>query len=289
MASAVSSPLPKKSAKARRPTCYNCYMYLGIKKTSCQHRPGSRYCSWYREVDQHWPGRFSWNDDAQAWEEAQGNWQEDLGYEATKENVEIALEILGLCEAQFKDFDEESLKAYYRKAAKNVHPDKTGGNGDDFVQATAAFEVLLKALHEKEDEQHGSPPSPVVLLAITAPPRRRRWKAGVLFAGERDATDLEDAGVLFVRKRRALDTEEAIVIRSLFEKAKTKASTGGRRRLRRLASPRLSTEAATLDLSEYNGTPWETSWRSRLATDAGCERAQPLTKRKRRMESGDES
>ena len=56
-------------------------------------------------------------------------------------------------------------------------------------------------------------------------------------------------------------------------------------RLRRLASPK----AAAFDLSEYTGTPREKLWRSRLATDPGCECAQPLTKRKRRMESDDES
>jgi curved DNA-binding protein CbpA len=53
-----------------------------------------------------------------------------------------------------RDADPETVKAAYRKAAKQHHPDK-GGDADKFAAATLAYDVLMDAKRRKMFDETG--------------------------------------------------------------------------------------------------------------------------------------
>ena len=99
------------AVKSRRPPCEMCRSHSGLK--NCHHKPGSRFCAWFAEVETIWPGRFFWSDLNQAWEETEGDWAPACDVEVTDELVEDALALLGLR----RGYDAKTLESCYRKRA----------------------------------------------------------------------------------------------------------------------------------------------------------------------------
>ena len=167
-ANEVHAPSPARTSNkpTRRALCDRCLQHMGLRG---RHKPGSRHCAWYNEVERCFPGRFIWDEHQQEWNEMPGDWDACDTEVADEQVVESALELLGLP----RNHDAEMLHRCYRKRALRCHPDKTGEPDDAFRRLKDAFD-LLKTLCE----EHELPSAPTVLLALKAP--RRRWKLGAL-------------------------------------------------------------------------------------------------------------
>lgn len=56
--------------------------------------------------------------------------------------AEEACKCLGICPTEFEKMNRNELTRYYRRQAKKLHPD-SGGNHDEFIRMTEAYESLL--------------------------------------------------------------------------------------------------------------------------------------------------
>ena len=148
------------------------------------------------------------------------------GLHASEADVDSALGMLGLD----RFYDSSLLGSAYRRLARSVHPDKnkTARDSDDFRRLRRAFELLESALSREAPARATDMP---MLLAIKAPPRRRRWKLGAL------------ADKAFLSQRSAMEQAEYDIIRTLLLNAK-------------------ASKAARYE------TPWERAWKARMRATA---------------------
>ena len=250
------SPARTSSKPTRRALCDRCLQHMGLRG---RHKPGSRHCAWYSEVDRCWPGRFIWDEDHQDWTETPGDWDACDIDVSDDQQVAAALELLGLRQG----YDARMLQKCYREKALSCHPDKTGDmQNDSFSRLKDAFDLLKMLCEEYEP-----PRAPASLLALTAPPRRR-WRLGALegLLNQRPGAKHE-----FLKQRSRMEQAEFNVIRLVLGNAE---------------AMKAMKEAAR----DYE-TPWEKAWKAKLHTQM---RADPLNqpprkRRRKRVESDDES
>ena len=241
------SEMLRSVTRPRRSPCERCKAYIGL--ADCRHKPGGKSCVWFQTVNRQFPGRFTWDDLSGEWKEAPDEERQGaVGLYASEADVDSALGMLGLD----RFYDSSLLGSAYRRLARSVHPDKNKAarDSDDFRRLRRAFELLESALSREEAPARAT--DMPMLLALKAPPRRRRWKLGAL------------ADKAFLSQRSAMEQAEYDIIRTLLLNAK--ASKAAR-----------------------DETPWERAWKARMRAPAEVGAACRLMRKRRRVESDEES